>query len=486
MLILEEEQKEVQSWIQKKMPEIIEDLKRICRIKSVAKIQDTKCPPFGQGCIDVLKEMLQLGQENGFATWNYDNYIGRISYSENCKSSENPENMEEGKGIGIWVHLDVVEEGEGWQYQPFDPIVKDGYFIARGCQDNKSSAIIGLYVLKYIKEYGIILRHPLSLYCGVSEEKGMQDLDYFLKHYSCPELSLVPDSGFPVCCGERGTFCGELVSSFDAENVLEISCDCGLYTIPDKASVNLRYSEKVWEICKDLIFPFQAEREEDKIFITASGVLGNASVANSGKNALTELSQFLSKQNLLSEPENKVFQFLCEINKDYSGNALNICCRDELSGMIHLTATQIKLEKGKFVIGFMSRYPVTQNDFPFEERARKAAKKWGFELRTTRLEKANYFQPNREVVKVLTQVSNKVLLREDKPFVMSGNTYAKKLPNAFAFGTGMALEKPPQGLFRPGCGDYHQPDESIALQRIQKALEIYILGIQRIDRLDSF
>ena len=84
---------------------------------------------------------------------------------------------------------------------------------------------------------------------------------------------------------------------------------------------------------------------------------------------------------------------------------------------------------------------------------------------------------------MLTACSNQVLGRQDVPFVMSGGTYARKLPRAFAFGTGMPLPKPPAGLFRPGHGDYHQPDESIALERIRMALEIYIQGMLEIDGL---
>ena len=97
--------------------------------------------------------------------------------------------------------------------------------------------------------------------------------------------------------------------------------------------------------------------------------------------------------------------------------------------------------------------------------------------------KANCFDPAHPAVQVLTDCSNRVLGRQDAPFVMSGGTYARKLPRAFAFGTGMPLPPRPAALFRPGHGDYHQPDESIALERIQKALEIYIQGILEIDGL---
>ncbi len=64
--------------------------------------------------------------------------------------------------------------------------MKDGYFIARGCQDNKSSAITGLYVLKYMKEHHIRLYHGLELYLGTCEEQGMFDLDYYVQKLRMP------------------------------------------------------------------------------------------------------------------------------------------------------------------------------------------------------------------------------------------------------------------------------------------------------------
>ena len=134
----------IRQWIDNRMPDIVRDLTRICRIRSVAEAEASQYPPFGKGCRDVLEEMLHIGEENGFLVQNFDNYVGKISYAASPQADT----------IGIWAHLDVVEEGEGWEYEPYDPVVKDGYFIARGCQDNKSSAILGLYVLKYMKETG--------------------------------------------------------------------------------------------------------------------------------------------------------------------------------------------------------------------------------------------------------------------------------------------------------------------------------------------
>lgn len=483
------DRKEIQSWIRGKMPDMIRDLKRICRIRSVAETKEADQPPYGQGCIDVLEEMLAIGRENGYETHNYDNYVGRIRLpGKNDMPGEEKNGAERTEDIGIWAHLDVVDEKpvEDWDYDPYQPVVKNGYFIARGCQDNKSSAVMGLYALIYMKEHGIAPAHPMSLYLGTCEEQGMYELDYFLKHYQPPTLSLVPDSGFPVCLGERGSFNGELISDFTCGSpLLGVESDCGQYTVPDRASITLADEPELWEKCGSLKGPFLAERSDGKITITASGISTQASVPEKGKCAMTALAGLIVEKQLLPEKETEAFQLICEINKDHRGTALNVSCEDEPSGPMNLVATQLKLEGGHLVIGFISKYPITKNDFPFEERAGKAAEARGFSLKVTRLGKANYFEPDRQVVKRLTEVSNEVLDRQDGPFVMSGGTYARKLPNALAFGTGMPLPKAPDGMFRPGHGDYHQPDESIALVRMEKALEVYICGLLEIDTLDS-
>ena len=342
-----------------------------------------------------------------------------------------------------------------------------------------------LYVLKYMKEHNIRLSHDLELYLGTCEEQGMYDLDYYVKHYDCPTLSLVPDSGFPVCCGERGSFNGELISRQECgEELLTAVCDNKLYMIPDKAGITLKYSDALWEKCSNLDAALTVRREGEGIHITARGVSSHSSNPGAGKNALTILADVLCGQELISEENRKLFSLILDINKDHTGKALDVFCEDGLSGPINMVATQLRIQDGHLVIGFSSQYPVTCTGFPFEERAKEAASLRGFDLKVTRLSKANYFDPEHAVAKALTGICQELLENEDGPFVMSGGTYARKLPNAFAFGTGMKLPPAPEGLFAPGHGDYHQPDESIALARIQKALEIYICGILRIDGLD--
>lgn len=513
------DERNIREWINQKLPELVETLKAICRVRSVAETQNPSCKPYGEGCKRVLQDMLTIGREAGFSTENFEDHVGRISYPG--KKEEN---------IAIWAHLDVVDEGDDWDYAPYDPIVKDDYFIARGCQDNKSSAVMGLYVLKYMKEHGISLNHTLDLYLGICEEQGMHDLDHFTAHHTCPALSLVPDSGFPVCCGERGSFNGELIQQEPVSGeLLDITCDCGQYTVPDKACAVLRYTEERWAKCTassienpesgietsqrndkvvakhmqmidertgtdtentKLTFEnIDVVRKGEEIHLLAKGISTQAANPDKGDSALSRLAEFICRQELLSESDLRAFALAKDINRNHNGDALDVFCQDILSGSMVMTVTQLSLRQepdGRKlpVLGFISKFPITQNEVPYEERAGKAAAKRGFDLKVSRLSKANYFDPERPVVKCLTQCSNEVLGRQDEPFVMSGGTYARKLPNAFAFGTGMPLPNRPESLFRPGHGDYHQPDESISLERIRRALEIYIKGILRIDELD--
>ena len=144
-----DEDKEIALWVSDKMPQLVKDLTRICRIPSVAVVSEDKKPPYGPECVRVLDEMLQIGKEYGLDTKNFDSCVGRIRYGDGEKS------------IGIWSHLDVVPVGGYWEHDPFEPVVEQGYMIARGCQDNKSSAVMALYLLLYMKEHKIKLPYEV-------------------------------------------------------------------------------------------------------------------------------------------------------------------------------------------------------------------------------------------------------------------------------------------------------------------------------------
>lgn len=460
---------EIEQWVDAKLPQYIQDLADICRIPSIAVVGEKKQPPFGEACVRVLDEMLLLGKRYGFDTENYESYVGRISYGKG--SSE----------IGIWSHLDVVETGENWTYPPYELTVSDGYLIARGSNDNKSSAILALYVLRFLKEHGVRTNHRIHAYFGTCEEQGMYDLDAFVKKYPCPQLSLVPDSGFPVCKGERGSFNGELTATLpDSSALLELYCDCGAYMVPDRAeAVVICQKEKIPQTAPDYI---RITEQDGKLRIVSTGKSTYAVNPSKGVNALTQLLEYLCGSGFLDEADQALLNLPIALNREKNAASLGIDCEDEPSGPIILTVTTAALKEKKLSFGFVSKYPVTCGEMNFAQIAKSYAEKAGFELNVTRSQKPNYFDPNHPAAKIMTSVYQEISHDPAEPFVMSGGTYARKLPNAFACGTGMPLPPPGEGLFAPGHGDYHQPDEAISIERIRKAMIIYISGILKIDQ----
>lgn len=227
----------VGAWMDGHKEVMVEDIKRLVRIDSVSR-PGTDGTPFGKGCLRALEEMLAIGREHGFHCENYGDIVGSIGEKE-----KDWENL-----IGFWNHLDVVPTGNGWENGPFEPVVKDRFLIGRGVQDNKGPAVGILYVMQCLKELQIPLKHELCLFVGTDEERGMEDMEYYTAHYPAPKLSMTPDSGFPVCYGEKGILEGQMVTKDRVSaQVLEAKGGNASNMIPDRAWVLLADSQAVRE-----------------------------------------------------------------------------------------------------------------------------------------------------------------------------------------------------------------------------------------------
>ena len=131
--------KKLEAWLDTHFDELVEDIRRVVSIPSVATHEGGD-PPFGADCKRVLDEALTLSKGYGFEIQNYDNRFGAVTLRPG-KSA--------GDEIGFWGHLDVVPPGDGWQLtQPYAPIVRDGYLIGRGVSDNKGPTIGVMYLLR--------------------------------------------------------------------------------------------------------------------------------------------------------------------------------------------------------------------------------------------------------------------------------------------------------------------------------------------------
>ena len=87
--------------------DIINSTQELIRIPSIYDSSDNEKFPFGKNVNKALEYMLNLGKQLGFRTKNVDGYCGYIEFGEGNEI------------VGIIGHLDVVPEGEDWNYPPF-------------------------------------------------------------------------------------------------------------------------------------------------------------------------------------------------------------------------------------------------------------------------------------------------------------------------------------------------------------------------------
>ena len=150
--------------------ELVEAISRLVRIRSVRE-EPLPGMPFGPGPAAALAEGLKLAEELGFATRNYDNYVGTADLNDKETA------------LHILCHLDVVGEGTGWTVtEPYVPKEVDGMLYGRGTDDDKGPVAAVLLAMKAVKELGVPLRRNARLLMGTDEESGSSDIAYY---YAC-------------------------------------------------------------------------------------------------------------------------------------------------------------------------------------------------------------------------------------------------------------------------------------------------------------
>lgn len=181
--------------INNKVDELKEDL--LSDIIDIVKIPSVKGEsengfPFGEKVGKALNKALEISEKLGFKVRNLDNYIGYAEYGE----SENY--------VCVIGHVDVVHEGEGWEYQPYEGKKANGRIYGRGVLDNKGPIISALYGLYAIKELDLKLDKKVRIIFGTNEESGFEDIPYYLEKEKAPLMGFTPDCKYPVVYGEKG------------------------------------------------------------------------------------------------------------------------------------------------------------------------------------------------------------------------------------------------------------------------------------------
>ncbi len=525
---------QISDWFDAHQEEMTQDIMRLARIPSVS---DPAAPakPFGQPCRDCMDEMLLIGREHGFETENYEYYVGSIG-----SGPKDWENM-----IGFWNHLDVVPAGNDWENPPFEPVRQGPFLLGRGVQDNKGPAIGILYMMQCIRELHLPLTHELRLFVGCDEERGMEDLAYYTVHYPTPTLSMIADAGFPVCYGEKGILEGALVSGQAlSAQFLEFSGGNASNMIPDGAQALLAFSPELKEALYTRLgqavqdqtqvptqkrpavqdqAPDQAQtqdqeaghtqgraaghtqgraaghtqdqttdqypaqyieisQEEGGLKVIARGIGKHSAFPYGSRNAIHVLCSFLMDVEALPSADREILKNLAWFSEEFDGEHFEIRYEDQLSGKTTCAATILTMQDHRPALNLNIRYSITADSQYMDSQLAKAACSNGMTWRLERDSAPNYFPKEHPAVELLTNLYCEITGMKRESYVMGGGTYARKLPNAFAYGVGGMQESPEDralraALVRPGHGGAHEPDEILNLNLLTEAMKIYTMSV---------
>lgn len=431
------------SWLDVHQEEFFEDVASLVEIPSICE-EGEGGYPYGTACAQALRQMGHLAEKYGFAWQNHGWHCVSIRYGKGEKQ------------LGVWGHLDVVPAGEDWLNEPFVCRKVRNYLLGRGTQDNKGPDIGSLYLLRYLKEKNIVPPFEIRLIYGCQEETGMKDVVEYLKLERAPDYSFVPDCSFPVCYGEKGFLELKLSSEKLSGAVEALKGGSAVNEIPGRGTAVIR-----------------GER------IETEGVPGHSAYPDKCINALGLLGAECLKRNGLSKVDRLCFHFLADAGSDGYGRVLGVERSDADSGPMTCAPTLLCMKDGRMEAVVNIRYPITAQSSEIVADMEKAVGRYGISVSVMRDSAPNYEDPASPWVQYLSRVYADVMGKAEKPYVMSGGTYARKVPNAVGFGPGLPKDLTVLGL-PEGHGECHQPDESQCIDTLFMAWKIYMCTILRL------
>lgn len=443
---------------------LIRDIMELVSIDSVEG-EPKEGMPFGEGPAKALQCFLDLAEEAGLRTENFDNYAGHADYGEGKEV------------VGILGHVDVVPCGEGWICDPFQPQIKDGKIYGRGVLDNKGPMLVCLHAVKILKEMGIPLRKKIRLIVGANEETDWKCMDYYLgeKKITPPQISFTPDAEFPLNHAEKGVFQYQLVA--DLKEKIEISGGNAYNSVAESASALLpagseemvRERMPKWEEatrCK-----ISCQTEENGVRLSVRGFAAHAASPAKGINAVSGLMYMIVDLGLEGELLEIARWYMKYIGFDLQGKGLGIDLSDEISGTLSFNVGKAEVLDGKLILSIDNRVPVTYKCKEVQDLLEKNLEGSRFRFENPQITEAIYVPKDSFLVTTLMDVYREVTKDHDaEPQVDGACSYARALENCVAF-----------GAILPGQPDLmHQKNEYLELDKLDLWMKIYLEAIYRL------
>lgn len=460
----------IEAFIQQHRKDIVRDIKRLVDIESVRTTGDER-HPFGTGYALALEEARKIGRELGFSIQNYEEYCSSVSVG--------PMDRE----IGFFTHLDVVPALDGWTYPPFDATEVGGYLVGRGTLDNKGPTILVMYAMKCLQELGLLRHYGVKLVMGCNEGCGTDGLLKYKESVTrFPDISLVADSRFPVCYAEKGCITFTIKRPLSSKRIVRLSSGCVSNMVPGHAMAEI--ADISIDDARELLrgFPVTAEEAHGNVIVSTEGIPAHAANPEGSVNAIGVLFRALHDSGIVKE-DAEIFRVAERYIREYYGLGLGIQAEDETTGRLtHVACMMWVTENNEMAILFNIRYPVCITSGKILDSVTSLFSLDGFSISDISVTEPVYTSPSSEIVVALTQLYNRIAEDNAVPFYEGKLSYAHAIPNAIAFGP---LFPNAPSIHPNQQGKDHVSDESICLEQMFKAIEIYVLAVCELDEILS-
>lgn len=456
--------------LNKKIDELKDDLilntQQILKIRS---IEDEAKPgmPFGEDVDKALKNALDICENLGFKTVNMDGYLGYAEYGEGDDY------------IAVLGHLDVVPEGDGWIYPPYNAEIHNGRIYARGALDDKAPIIAAVYGLKAIKDLNLKLSKRVRIIFGTNEESGCGEMEYYDKREKPPVAGFTPDGQYPIIYAEKG------ITIFDV--VMKLNNNCGnnivikyikggqrANMVPDycEAAIDTKNKElaikTIEEFVKATGFDIKVEDKDEFLLIKSYGISAHGSLPYLGKNAIMQMFRVI---DILETGECDILSYIKFFNKyvgfECDGTSFGCSMEDKESGKLSFNVGTVSMKDGTVSMSLNLRYPVTGKYEDMINKFNERLKGTNIVVENIEHQKPLFFPADHKLIKSLQKVYKEQTGQEPELIAIGGGTYAKHMPNIVAFGP----------IF-PGKPDLdHQANEYIEVDDLILNSKIYAHAI---------
>ena len=462
---------QIDEWVHGHRQELLDDLKTLCRIRSVTGTPQENAP-YGPGPAAALDAAEAMCAGFGFAVQDHDRRVMTADYGS-----------PDGRKLDILAHLDVVDEGTGWTSNPYEPLLRDdGYLYGRGVADDKGGVICALYALRCVKELGIELKHGCRLIFGTDEECGSSDVEYYYRHNAPAPNTFTPDAEFPLCNAEKGFYRLRFKKSWqpaagEGIHVRRLDGGISVNAVPGQASAELSGISPLHlmagasPLCAELGASCTIDELEDgaKITVTARGC--HAASPELGLNANTVLIRVLTELPLADDDAANALRAIDKLlpHGDYLGRALGIATQDAPTGELTCSFTNIHLTETGLEGLCDCRVPLCATAENCADVSQAAMRRAGFEAAGI-IVPPHYTPEDTDFIKTLLACYEDCTGQPGQCYHMGGGTYVHDVPGGVAFGIGM-----------PGVDvRMHSPDERFPLEDLYTSVRIFARAIAEI------